>query len=195
MSQPIQSVCVYCGASMGKNPAHRAFAEALGKGLAERGIKLVYGGGHVGLMGAVADAVMAGGGEVHGVIPGHLHDMEVAHEGVTDLEIVSDMHTRKKRMFDLSDAFIALPGGFGTLDETFELLTWHQIGLHKRPLWLAADAGYWQPLLAMVDHQIEAGFVKPADRGLFGHHDTLEALFAAIDETRVSREGEHMALA
>jgi uncharacterized protein (TIGR00730 family) len=153
-------VCVFAGSSSGARPEYRTAAEELGRELAARGIELVYGGAHVGLMGAVADAVLAGGGRVTGVIPNTLVEKEVAHRGLTDLRIVTSMHQRKALMADLSDAFVALPGGWGTLDEMFEILTWAQLGLHRKPCGLLNVQGYFDRLLAFLDHTVEQGFVR-----------------------------------
>ena len=162
----MQYLCVYCGSSPGLSPVHAEAARALGHCLVERGLGLVYGGGLVGLMGVLADSVLAGGGEVIGVIPQRLVDAEVAHPGLTRLEVVDSMHTRKARMAELSDAFIALPGGFGTLDELFEILTWAQLGLHGKPCGLLDVDGYFAPLLQWVDHAVAEGFVRPRHREL-----------------------------
>ncbi|WP_025899159.1 TIGR00730 family Rossman fold protein [Sneathiella glossodoripedis] len=163
----ITSLCVYCGSKM---PADKAFAEAareLGLELGRNNIQLVYGGGHVGLMGITADATLEAGGQVIGIIPGHLHDIEVSHENLTELHVVDSMHTRKMMMFDRSDAFVVLPGGLGTLDETFEMITWRQLKLHDKPIILVDYKGYWTPFLQLIDHMIEAGFVEPAAKEYF----------------------------
>jgi uncharacterized protein (TIGR00730 family) len=160
----MRSLCVFCGSKSGSRPEYTAAARALGGLLAQRGIELVYGGGNVGLMGSIADAVLAGGGRVTGVIPQSLVDKEVAHHGVTDLRIVQTMHERKALMNDLSDGFVALPGGFGTLDEFFEVLTWAQLGFHTKPCALLNVAGYFDPLLAALDHMAAERFLKPAHR-------------------------------
>ena len=163
----IRSVAVFCGASPGDDPMFHAAAIALGTGLARAGIRLVYGGGRVGLMGAVADAALAAGGAVTGVIPEFLTRQEVVHPG-TDAMIVTDsMHSRKQRMFALSDAFVTLAGGLGTLDETFEILTWRQLGLHDKPILLCDLAGSAAPLLALIEATIAAGFARPDIRRLF----------------------------
>jgi hypothetical protein len=138
----------------------------LGKLLAQKGIRLVYGGGHVGIMGALADAVLAHDGEVIGVIPGFLKDREVGHTAVTELIVVEDMHQRKRKMFELSDAFAVLPGGLGTMEELFEVLTWKQIRLHQRPIFLVNGAGYWDPLVHLIRHIVEEGFARPGSEGL-----------------------------
>ncbi len=156
----MKRVCVFAGSSAGARADYVTAAAELGRVLAARGIGLVYGGARVGLMGAVADAVLAGGGEVIGVIPQSLVEKEVAHTGLTDLRIVTSMHQRKALMADLSDAFIALPGGWGTLDEMFEILTWAQLGLHRKPCGLLNAEGYFDRLLAFLDHTIEEGFVR-----------------------------------
>lgn len=162
----IQSLCVYCGASAGQQPAYPDAARQLGAGLAHRGIRLIFGGGRIGMMGLLADAALEAGGEVVGVIPEFLHDREVAHQGVTELVMVRDMHERKRRMFEMSDAFASLPGGLGTLEETFEMLTWRQIGLHAKPIYLIDIDGYWQPLVDLIDHIVRRGFAKPSARKL-----------------------------
>ena len=160
----VTSLCVYCGSSSGKHPEYAQQARAFGAERARRGISLVYGGGNVGLMGVVADAVLAGGGKVIGVIPRQLVDREVAHAGLTELQVVDTMHQRKTRMFELSDAFVALPGGFGTLDEMFEMLTWSQLGLHSYPCAFLDVRGYYAPLRGMMDHMVGEGFVRAVQR-------------------------------
>ena len=169
-------VCVYCGSNAGNRPVYAERAAALGRLLASQGLGLVYGGGNVGLMGIVADAVLQAGGEVVGVIPEQLVGMEVAHRGVTRLEIVADMHTRKARMFDLADAFVALPGGFGTLDEMFEMLTWRQLGLGDKPCAFLDVDGFWQPLMAMLDRMVGERFLHPAQRADLWHGDDAVAM-------------------
>jgi uncharacterized protein (TIGR00730 family) len=153
-------ICVFAGSSAGVQPEYRAVAEDLGHVLAMRGVALVYGGARVGLMGVVADAVLTSRGHVTGVIPAALAAKEVAHNGLSDLRIVSSMHERKAVMSDLADGFIALPGGWGTLEEFFEVLTWGQLGLHQKPCGLLNVQGYFDGLLAFVDHSIEEGFVR-----------------------------------
>ncbi|MFD2080856.1 hypothetical protein SAMN05421678_109218 [Actinopolymorpha cephalotaxi] len=157
-------VCVFCGSSPGRTEIYRRAAADLAVLLAHKGIGLVYGGGNVGLMGIAADAALAAGGEVIGVIPGHLVAREVSHEGLSRLEIVDTMHERKARMADLSDAFVALPGAAGTLDELFEIWTWSQLGLHDKPIGLLDVAGYYQPMLAFLDHMVAEEFLRPAYR-------------------------------
>ncbi len=156
-------VAVYCGSANGIRPAYRADAVALGKAIAYAGLGLVYGGASVGLMGAVADAAMSGGAEVTGVLPEVLAGSEIAHSGLTSLEMVPTMHERKARMAELADAFLVLPGGYGTLDEMMEALTWAQLRLHAKPCILINTAGYWNGLLAFLDTTVAAGFLKPAN--------------------------------
>lgn len=152
-------LAVYCGSSPGADPAYAAAARALGREMAARGIGLVFGGGHVGLMGAIADAVLEAGGEVIGVIPEALRDKELAHQGCTELHVVSTMHERKSLMADYAKGFIAMPGGFGTFDEIFEMLTWGQLGYHTRPCGFLNVAGYYDALFAFLDSCVEARFV------------------------------------
>ena len=172
----MKTLCVYCGSNAGSDPAYAALARDLGTRLARDGIALVYGGGNVGLMGIVADAVLAGGGEVIGVIPQQLVDWEVAHKGVTRLEVVDSMHTRKARMFELGDGFIALPGGFGTLDEMFEMLTWRQLGLGRKPCAFLGVNGFWEPLMAMLDTMVRERFLHVEQRSDMWHGTEIEAL-------------------
>ncbi len=160
----MKSICVYCGSSPGNVPAYRDAATSLGKTLATRKIALVYGGASVGIMGAVADAAIEAGGEAFGVIPESLMTFEVAHRGLTELIVVDSMHTRKARMADLSDAFIALPGGLGTLEELFEMLTWSQLRLHQKPVGLLNVDGFYDHLLTFLDQTVAAGFVRQEHR-------------------------------
>jgi uncharacterized protein (TIGR00730 family) len=160
----IQSLCVFCGSSVGTKPAFIGAAIALGKVLAEQKIRLVYGGGRVGLMGAIADSALQNGGAVVGVIPEHLVAREVAHQGLTDLRIVHSMHERKALMAELSDAFVAMPGGLGTLEEFFEVWTWGQLGLHRKPYALLNVNGFYDPLVQFIDQLVEQRFVKPEHR-------------------------------
>lgn len=157
----LSRICVYCGSNPGNNPAYRAAAYELGAFLAAAGHGLVYGGGHVGLMGAVADGALSKGGEVIGVIPKSLMDKELGHGGVTELRVVGSMHERKQMMVDLSDGFIALPGGFGTLDELFETLTWLQLSFHDKPVGLLNVGGFFDGLIDFIGHMSENGFLKP----------------------------------
>jgi uncharacterized protein (TIGR00730 family) len=159
-------VAVYCGSADGNDPAYLAEARALGRAIAAARMGLVYGGANVGLMGAVADAALAGGAEVIGVLPEVLAGREIAHTGLTRLETVATMHQRKARMVALADAFLILPGGYGTLDETLEIITWSQLRLHAKPCILINTAGYWDGLLAFLDSTVAAGFLKPENRAL-----------------------------
>ena len=179
----MRSACVYCGSSVGGKAAYGKRAEVLGQRLAKDNIAVVYGGGNVGLMGIVADAALAAGGEVVGVIPEQLVGWEVAHQGLTRLEIVASMHERKARMFDLSDGFIALPGGFGTLDEMFEMLTWRQLALHDKPIFLVDIAGYWQPLRALLDHIVAQHFAASLVPRLMRVVPDIAALMQALGTT------------
>jgi len=169
-------VCVYCGSSLGRDPRFRDVATAFGHTLAARGLSLVFGGGSVGLMGCVADAVLSRGGHVIGVIPSGLVRREVAHLSLPDLHVVRTMHERKARMADLSDAFVALPGGMGTLDELFEMLTWAQLGLHAKPCAILDVAGYYGPLLTFLDHAVESGLIKAEHRSMLLVDDDPERL-------------------
>lgn len=163
----LKRLCVFCGSSSGFDLVHRQVSAAFGSLLATQGIELVFGGGSVGLMGAVADAVLHAGGRVIGVIPHFLATRELLHEGVTEIRRTSDMHERKAAMSDLADAFVALPGGLGTFEELFEVLTWAQLGLHQKPIGLLNIDGYFDPLVAMVDRAICDGFCKEVHRRLF----------------------------
>lgn len=160
----LRRVAVFCGSRHGANPRYGEAAERLGTLLAERGLGLVYGGGNVGLMGVVADAALAGGTEVLGVIPKMLEAREVAHRGISELVIVDTMHDRKRKIYGLSEAVIAMPGGIGTFEELFEALTWNQLGIHTLPCGLLNVGGYWDPLLAMLDRAVENGFFPEANR-------------------------------
>jgi|SRR5579872_4161 len=180
----MKRVCVFCGSSEGSQPEYRACAEELSVELSRRSIGLVYGGGNVGLMGAIADAVLKAGGEAIGVIPEHLMTREIGHKGLMKLHIVHSMHERKALMADLSDAFIALPGGFGTLEEFCEVLTWSQLGLHTKPCGIVNVLSYYTPLLAMLDHAVEQRFLKPQNRALVLARDTPSQLLQAFAEWR-----------
>ncbi|MBV6415514.1 MAG: Cytokinin riboside 5'-monophosphate phosphoribohydrolase [Steroidobacteraceae bacterium] len=160
----IRSVCVYCGSRKGASPDFAAAAAALGTALAQEGLTLVYGGGSVGLMGVLADAAIAAGGRVVGVIPRILMERELAHRGLAELVVTESMQERKAKMAELSDAFIALPGGIGTLDELFEMWTWAQLGLHEKPCAMVNTAGYYDPLVAFLDGAVRAGFLRPEVR-------------------------------
>lgn len=164
----IRSICVFCGASLGNDPAYGAAAVDLGTRMARNGIRLVFGAGHIGMMGTVADAVLAAGGEAVGVIPEFLRDRELAHQGLTELHVVDSMHVRKQMMFDLSDAFVVLPGGLGTMEEMFEMITWRQLGRHEKPIVLIDTNGYWQPFGAMVRRIVENDFAHGDVDSYFG---------------------------
>lgn len=174
-------ISVFCGASPGVGPAYLELARAVGRGLAERGIGVVYGGGRVGLMGAVADAALGAGGDVTGVIPQRLVARELAHPGLTELRVVETLHERKAAMTELADAFIALPGGLGTLEELAEVTSWAQLQLHAKPIGLLAVDDYWRPLLAWLDHAVEEGFIASAHRELLLDGADLDGLLAAFE--------------
>ncbi|MFQ5775249.1 MAG: TIGR00730 family Rossman fold protein [Kiloniellaceae bacterium] len=176
----VEALCVYCGSSNDVDLRHLAAAADLGRGAARRGIRIVFGGGHVGLMGALADGALAAGGQVVGVMPEHLQAREVAHQRLSDLIVVDSMHTRKRRMFELSDAFCILPGGLGTLDETFEIVTWKQLDLHDKPVVLVNLDGFWNPLLSLFDHQLEAGYIRPRHTRLLRVVERIESVFDAL---------------
>jgi len=185
---PISSVCVYCGSRKGNDPVWRRAAERLGRGLAERGIELVYGGGTIGLMGEIANAALAAGGRVTGIIPTHLDKHEIGHRGVTELLVVESMHVRKRLMFERSDAFVVLPGGIGTLDETFEIVTWRQLHLHDKPILLVNQDGYWEPFLALIDHIVARDFASVGIRRLFQVVDDVDEVFDALRDASAPRE-------
>jgi uncharacterized protein (TIGR00730 family) len=164
--KPLRSVAVYCASSDGNDPAYRAEAVALGQAIAAAGLGLVYGGAKVGLMGAVADAALASGAPAIGVLPSILSDSEIAHSGLTRLELVDTMHQRKARMAELADAFLILPGGYGTFEELLEIVTWAQLRLHAKPIVLINTANYWDRFLTFLDSAVAAGFLKPQNRAL-----------------------------
>ena len=173
----IKSLCVYCGSSSGSHPEYVEAAKAFGTRMAQEGIALVYGGGKVGLMGTVADAVLAAGGRVIGVIPRQLVEKEVAHTGLSELQVVETMHQRKTRMYELSDAFVALPGGFGTMDEMFEMLTWAQLGLHNYPCAFLDVRDFYRGVAASMDHMVAEGFVKKNQRDQVWFGADMDQLF------------------
>jgi uncharacterized protein (TIGR00730 family) len=177
----LQSICIFCGASTGANPIYREAAIAMGQTLAANGIRLIYGGGAVGLMGVVADAAMAAGGEVIGIIPRSLKESEIGHTGLTRLEVVDGMHARKARMAELSDAFIALPGGLGTLEELFEVWTWGQLGYHSKPLGLLDTNQFYSKLSHFLDHLVEEGFVKVKYRAMLQRSDAPRDLLQLLN--------------
>ena len=185
----MKSICVFCGSNAGNQPIYRSEAEKLGRLLAARGIELVYGGGNVGLMGAVADACLEAGGTVVGVIPQALMGKEVAgrpvdHRTLTRLEVVDSMHTRKARMAELAEGFIALPGGFGTFEEFCEILTWGQLGFHAKPMGLLNVNGFYDPLLAMFDRAVADGFLRPQNRAMALADSEIESLLAQMENYR-----------
>jgi len=185
----IQTVAVFCGAHPGHDPACRAAASELGRGMAQADIRLVYGGGRVGLMGALADAALAAGGQVIGVIPEFLIRWEVAHDGLTEQIVTDSMHTRKRRMFELSDAFVALPGGLGTLDEIIEIMTWRQLKLHDKPVLVCDVGGSAAPLQAVIEAAIAAGFARPETRLLFERIDGVKATIERLRQLQAARGG------
>jgi uncharacterized protein (TIGR00730 family) len=190
----IKSVCVFCGAGKGGDPVYVREAQAFGQALARRGLGLVFGGGHIGLMGVVADAVLEAGGSATGVIPKAMVDQELAHRGLTRLEVVRTMHERKARMADLSDAVVALPGGYGTLDEFFEAVTWAQLGLHAKPIGILNTGGYFDGLVKFLDQAVQEGFVPAEHRVLFTVNKEaavlLDALMGSGQRNRVRKVNE-----
>ena len=178
----IRSCAVFCGSRFGNSPVYAEGASELGKALAQNGIKLIYGGGHVGLMGTVADAALTAGGEVIGVIPGFLHDREVMHKGVTELEVTPNMHSRKARMFELSDAYAIIPGGFGTFDELMEILTWKQLGLHQDPIYIVNIGGWAKSLVRTLTDAVEQGFASTNTLSLFTVVEDVPALMSHLRE-------------
>ena len=176
----IKRVCVYCGAAGNVEESYRATAIRMGSLLAENGLGLVYGGGRVGLMGLMADSALAHGGEVTGIIPAHLHEREIGHTGLTQLRVVGSMHERKQTMFELADAFAILPGGFGTLEEALECITWRQLGLHDKPILLIDVQDYWVPLLRLFEHVIDSGFAPLSARSLYQVLGRIEDLPDAL---------------
>jgi uncharacterized protein (TIGR00730 family) len=183
----VRRICVFCGASPGRAPGYLQLAASVGTGLSVSGIGIVYGGSRVGMMGAVADAALAAGGEVIGVIPRRLVDRELAHRRLTRLHVVETLHERKALMADLADGFIALPGGLGTLEELAEVASWAQLDLHIKPIGLLGPDGYWDGLLAWLDHAVAEGFITPGHRGLVTADPDLETLLARFE---VSSPGE-----
>jgi len=186
MTQPPvhQSICVFCGSSSGASPAYRKAATGLGNLLAAQGRRLVYGGGNVGLMGVLADAVLASGGAAVGVIPQHLLDLEVGHQTLTELRVVRSMHERKQQMSELADAFVLLPGGLGSLEEFFEIWTWGQLGLHRKPYGILNVAGYFDALLAFLDHAAGERFLHPEHRGLVVVAEDAADLLEKLDRAQ-----------
>lgn len=177
----MRSICVFCGSNLGTRLVYREAAARVGELIARRGLRLVYGGGNVGLMGVVADAALGAGGEVVGVIPRTLMARELGHGGVTELHVVGTMHERKALMADLSDGFLALPGGYGTLEEFCEILTWAQLGIHRKPCGLLDVDGYWSPLCALFDHAVDEGFLHPDHRALVIEEGDPERLLERME--------------
>lgn len=188
----VQNICVFCGSSMGSNPIYRETAQALGRELALRDIGLVYGGGNIGLMGVVADSVMERGGRVYGVIPQALMERELGHIGITELHIVSTMHERKAKMAEMSQAFIALPGGFGTLDELCEILTWAQLGIHHKPVGLCNVEGFFDSFLAFVERASTERFLRPEHCDLLTVQRDVSSLIEAL-LSKAEEEPTHLA--
>jgi uncharacterized protein (TIGR00730 family) len=178
----LRSLCVFCGSRFGADPAFAGAAEELGRALAERGVRLIYGGGSIGLMGVVMQSVLDHGGQVTGVIPEFLMRREVGNPALTELIVVDSMHERKRRMFDLADGFAILPGGLGTLDEAIEIITWQQLGLHAKPIAVLSVADYWSSLEALIEHVVSQGFADAAVRDLFSVSADVESLLAALEE-------------
>ena len=176
----LSSICVFCGSNAGARPAYLQAAETVGRGLAQRGLQVVYGGATIGMMGTLAEAARGAGGEVIGVIPQSIFDREIGHTGLDDLRVVGSMHERKALMAELSDAFIALPGGIGTLEELFEVYTWAQLGIHAKPLGLLDVAGYFEPLVAFLEHAVQERFLRPEMRTMLAVSDDLDDLLTAL---------------
>jgi uncharacterized protein (TIGR00730 family) len=186
----IRRLCVFCGSNPGHAPAYRSLAAGLGRTLARRSITLVYGGGRVGLMGALADAALEAGGDVIGVIPQALLDREIGHRGLTELRIVGSMHERKALMAELADGFVALPGGIGTLEELFEVWTWAQLGLHAKPCGLLDIDGFFAPLVGFLDHLVVTGFVSPAHRAMLVTAESPDDLLGEFTSYQAPRVGK-----
>jgi hypothetical protein len=193
-ARQLRAIAVFCGSRVGLRPEYREAAAEFGRAAARRGLAIVYGGGDIGLMGALARATLAAGGEIVGVIPRFLLEREVGHRGLTRLEVVESMHERKARMAELADAFVALPGGLGTLEELFEVWTWNLLGVHAKPCGLLDAAGYFGPLVGFLDRMVEEGFVSPAHRGILVVEPGAEALLdrlAAAPEPPPAKWTEH----
>jgi hypothetical protein len=184
----IRSVCVFCGSREGNDPAYRAVAVRLGTLIGGRGVRLIYGGGSIGLMGVLADAALAAGGEVVGVIPDFLMKYEISHSRLTDLVITGSMHDRKRRMFEMADGFVVLPGGLGTLDETFEIVTWKQLRLHDSPIVVLDAGGYWAPLSALISAVVAGGFAHEAIAELFTVVGSADDVFPALESAPEPKE-------
>lgn len=184
----IRSVCVYCASSSRGPESHKSAARQLGRLLAENGVRLVFGGGRVGLMGVIADAALAAGGEVVGVIPAFLRDLELAHDGCDEMIVTDSMHSRKQKMAELSDGFAILPGGLGTLDEAFEMITWRQLKLHDKPIVMVDVDGYWRPLQRLFDHMTAKRYMRPSDAPLFRMVGRVEDVLPALREAPAERQ-------
>ncbi len=177
----MRSICVFCGSNVGNSPIYAEAARASARAIAARGLRIVYGGGNVGLMGVFAEAALAAGAEVTGIIPHALHEREVGHRGLADLRVVNSMHERKALMAELADAFIALPGGLGTFEEVFEMLTWVQLGIHRKPCGILNVAGFYDSMIAFLDHAVAAGFLKPEHRGILIVEREPQALLEQLE--------------
>lgn len=177
----IKSLCVYCGSSINVDDDFKDAAKKMGEILARNKIRLVYGGGKAGLMGIIADAVMQNGGEVIGIIPSHISDREIQHTSLTELHVVESMHVRKQMMVDYSDAFLVLPGGVGTLDETCEIITWRQLGIHDKPIIIANIKDYWTPFLTMINHIADEGFMRQDDKRTMNIVDSVDDVLNALE--------------
>lgn len=191
----VKSLCVFCGSRTGNNPAYKAAARRVGELMLERNIRLVYGGGGIGLMGIVADTIVNGGGEVTGVIPRFLEEREVGKSDVSEFIVTDNMHSRKHKMFDLSDGFVSLPGGLGTLDETFEIMTWKQLNIHAKPIIALNTEGYWSGLNKLIDDTVAGGFADDRSRGLISIVDTPEQVFDVLDaapEPDIANQGDYI---
>jgi uncharacterized protein (TIGR00730 family) len=185
----IHSLAVFCGSRVGIDPAYAKAGRILGAGMAQAGVRLVYGGGRIGIMGVVADAVIAGGGSVLGVIPQFLTEMEVAHQGVSEMVVTDSMHVRKTRLYTESDAFLIMPGGLGTFDEAFEIITWKQLKLHDKPIMVCDVAGWGAPFVALIDHAIAQGFADPKCRDLFEVIDGADAVLQRLETLKPGTGG------
>ena len=187
----IQSLCVYCGSSKSGPESHKQAARRLGTLLGRERIRLIYGGGRVGLMGMVADAALAAGGEVIGIIPQFLDAIELGHKAATELVVTDSMHARKQKMAELSDAFVVLPGGLGTLDETFEIVTWRQLGLHDKPILVVDTDGYWRPLAALVEHLVAHSYARAENAALIEYVQNVEEILPALARLPESHPPAH----
>ena len=177
---PIQSVCVYCGSSGHVSASFKHLTRAVATALAEHKLRIIYGGGNIGLMGLLADTALASGGEVVGIIPEHIRAREIQHKNLTQLHVVDNLHVRKQMMMDMADAFVILPGGLGTLDETFEALTWKQLGLHNKPIIIYNHEEFWTPLIALIDHVMASGFVPRTNKTFYKVARNIDELFADL---------------